>query len=234
MIDFIILFTMNITLILFLIGILGFVLNRKNVILMLICIEICINRENIVLMLILSWYRDEVFGLLFVYVISNFALLTGHNFGSSNYSFRPIGKLPSLSLCGVPSSFIHITFEQRYYSTLIPQNQRLDPWWVTGFVDGEGTFSVSVVESSTTKTGWAVQPKFSIILHNKDKSVLEKIKLFLGVGRISTLGLQDIQFEVRSLKELEIIIKHFEIFFLHTKKKADFEQLKEVYQPTAW
>ena len=31
---------MNITLILFLIGILGFVLNRKNIILMLICIEI--------------------------------------------------------------------------------------------------------------------------------------------------------------------------------------------------
>jgi NADH-ubiquinone oxidoreductase chain 4L len=61
---------MNISLILFLIGILGFILNRKNIILMLIAIEIMLLAVTL-LVLIMSYTFDDSIGQTFsVYIIS--------------------------------------------------------------------------------------------------------------------------------------------------------------------
>ena len=60
---------MNITLILFLIGILGFVLNRKNIILMLISIEIMLLAITF-LILISSLNIDDILGQIYaIYII---------------------------------------------------------------------------------------------------------------------------------------------------------------------
>jgi NADH-ubiquinone oxidoreductase chain 4L len=60
---------MNITLILFFIGILGFVLNRKNIILMLISIEIMLLAITL-LILINSLIIDDIIGQTFaIYII---------------------------------------------------------------------------------------------------------------------------------------------------------------------
>ena len=60
---------MNITLILFLIGILGFVLNRKNIILMLICIEIMLLSITF-LILVSSLNIDDIVGQTYgIYII---------------------------------------------------------------------------------------------------------------------------------------------------------------------
>src|SRR6201982_4300763 len=62
-------FRMNLSLILFLIGILGFVLNRKNIILMLISIEIMLLAITL-LILINSFIFDDILGQVFaVYII---------------------------------------------------------------------------------------------------------------------------------------------------------------------
>jgi len=62
---------MNLSLILFMIGILGFVLNRKNIILMIISIEIILLAVS-VMILFFSWqFNDilaEVFGLYIIAV----------------------------------------------------------------------------------------------------------------------------------------------------------------------
>ena len=61
---------MNLSLILFLIGILGFVLNRKNIILMLISIEIMLLSITF-LILINSLIFDDILGQVFaIYIIS--------------------------------------------------------------------------------------------------------------------------------------------------------------------
>ncbi len=61
---------MNLSSILFLIGVLGFVLNRKNVILMLISIEIMLLAVTF-LILISSLIFDDILGQVFaIYVIS--------------------------------------------------------------------------------------------------------------------------------------------------------------------
>jgi len=63
-------YTMNLSIILFLIGILGFVLNRKNVILMLISIEIMLLAITF-LILISSLSFDDILGQTFaIYVIA--------------------------------------------------------------------------------------------------------------------------------------------------------------------
>lgn len=63
-------FTMRFTLILFLIGILGFVLNRKNIILMLISIEIMLLSITF-LILLGSLGFDDIMGQTFsIYIIS--------------------------------------------------------------------------------------------------------------------------------------------------------------------
>lgn len=61
---------MNLSLILFLIGVLGFVLNRKNIILMLISIEIML--LGITLLILLgSLNNDDIIGQVYaIYIIS--------------------------------------------------------------------------------------------------------------------------------------------------------------------
>jgi NADH-ubiquinone oxidoreductase chain 4L len=61
---------MNLSLILFLIGILGFVLNRKNIILMLISIEIMLLAITF-LILVNSFNFDDILGQVYaVYIIA--------------------------------------------------------------------------------------------------------------------------------------------------------------------
>lgn len=61
---------MNLAIILFLIGLLGFVLNRKNIILMLISIEIMLLSITL-LILINSLYFDDILGQVYsIYIIS--------------------------------------------------------------------------------------------------------------------------------------------------------------------
>jgi NADH-ubiquinone oxidoreductase chain 4L len=61
---------MHLSLILFLIGLLGFVLNKKNIIIMLICIEIMLLAITF-LILISSLNFDDILGQTFaIYIIS--------------------------------------------------------------------------------------------------------------------------------------------------------------------
>ena len=59
---------------------------------------------------------------------------------------------------------------------------KLDPNWVTGFVDAEGCFSVIVEISENLKR--KVRVSFEINLHEKDKEILSNIQSFFGLGAI--------------------------------------------------
>lgn len=86
----------------------------------------------------------------------------------------------------------------------------INPWFLTGFTDGEGSFILSVVRNKESKVGWRVKPLFQIGLHKKDKALLEQIKSYFGVGKInSTHGPETIQYYVASVKDLAVVISHF-------------------------
>lgn len=73
----------------------------------------------------------------------------------------------------------------------------MNPRWVTGFIDGEGSFSVSISKNKDLKVGWRVKLIFQIELHKKDIVLLKNIKHSLGVGKIFKDGPNAIKFEVQ-------------------------------------
>jgi len=93
---------------------------------------------------------------------------------------------------------------------------------VTGFSDAESCFGFRIRKNPKLKVGWEVIPYFFINLHVKDISLLLDIKDFFGVSNISSYK-ESVLYQVNSLKDLvNVIIPHFELYSLLTKKRADF------------
>lgn len=57
-------------------------------------------------------------------------------------------------------------------------------WWLSGFVDGEGSFCLSVKKHPTMKFGWQIDPSFFLYQHEKNLWILESVKEFFGGGCI--------------------------------------------------
>jgi hypothetical protein len=110
------------------------------------------------------------------------------------------------------------------------------PYWLSGFTDGEGCFSVSFNKKASLKLKLEVRPSFSIgqsgrrVSHQSQIQVLDRIQSYFGCGFIrkyKRTGM--LNYEVRSLSDLnDIIIPHFEKYSLLTQKQEDFENLKQV------
>ena len=65
----------------------------------------------------------------------------------------------------------------------------MNPWFLTGFVDAEGSFSILVQHNNKFKTNWRVKAIFAIGLHKQDVSILKEIQSALGgVGGIHKHG----------------------------------------------
>ena len=56
----------------------------------------------------------------------------------------------------------------------------LNPWFITGFSDGESNFFLSVRKDSKYKTGYRISGIFQISLHSKDQALLEDIRNYFG------------------------------------------------------
>nr|YP_009072345.1 LAGLIDADG endonuclease [Sclerotinia borealis]AHX83006.1 LAGLIDADG endonuclease [Sclerotinia borealis] len=106
-------------------------------------------------------------------------------------------------------------------------NSNLNPWFITGFVDADGCFTLGFLKSDRYKMGYQIQAIFKINLHEKDYNLLSKIQNYFGVGKITKHGNASIQYTVRSLKDLDIIISHFEKYPLLTQKYADYLLFKQ-------
>ena len=102
--------------------------------------------------------------------------------------------------------------------------------YVSGFVDGEGCFSVSFNLKKRLKTGIEVRPSFSISQNKRSYSVLEEIKIFFNCGSIRfSKSDQSYKYEVRSIYNLvNCIIPHFKKYVLFTSKKNDFEIFAQI------
>lgn len=109
-------------------------------------------------------------------------------------------------------------------STVLP----LDPYWVTGFSDGESTFVVSMTKDNEYTTGWRVGLVFAIGLNQKDTILLEHIKSYFKVGSIRLSKANNCAiYAVQSVKDIShVIIPHFDKYPLLTQKRADFELFK--------
>ena len=72
----------------------------------------------------------------------------------------------------------------RYYSSKPVQHNLkmdLDPWFLTGFVDAEGNFSLGISRNKDCKTGWNIRIFFWIVLHKRDVELLEWVQNYFGL-----------------------------------------------------
>jgi hypothetical protein len=68
-------------------------------------------------------------------------------------------------------------------------NHQLNPNYITGFVDGEGCFHITIAKKTGNKTGYSVNLSFSIGLHSKDADLLRTIQAYFGgIGILSVTG----------------------------------------------
>lgn len=107
----------------------------------------------------------------------------------------------------------------------------VEPQWVTGFSDAEANFYVRISRKNSMSAGWTVEPVFAIRLHHKDLSILYLIQEFFGVGKVyHHAEIEEATFRVGSIKELDFIVKHFNMYPLLTQKLSDFILFKEVLE----
>lgn len=140
-----------------------------------------------------------------------------------------LGKLTHYTRdCQVKILSNHINSNKKCFSTLTDlQSVNINPLFITGFADGESSFTISVVTSNKYKTGWSVKPKFQLALHKKDTGLLLQIQKFFGVGNIFMKGADADQFRVESIKGFKILFNHFYNYPLITQKWSDYKLFKQ-------
>jgi hypothetical protein len=113
-------------------------------------------------------------------------------------------------------------------STADNQQESLDPRWVTGFVDGEGCFHVSINKHPKMSVGWQVLPEFRIVQHARDEVVLRELQRFFNAGRVVINHADRKELRIRRLNDLRRVVEVLSEYQLKTRKKKDFEIFKEI------
>jgi hypothetical protein len=115
------------------------------------------------------------------------------------------------------------------------QQERLDGY-ISGYVDGEGSFSVSVQRNPSCRLGFQLVPEFHVSQNGDRAQVLDLIRERLGCGYIKPNSKRDraLVLVVRHREALvERVIPFFERCPLLSSKQADFEKFARVVRGMA-
>lgn len=100
-------------------------------------------------------------------------------------------------------------------------------WYISGFVDGEGSFNISLRKKPDYKVGW--QPVLSFNVSQRERTILALIKRHLGCGIIKRRkdGLHS--YDVTNPTAIqENVIPFFDKFvFLSARKKKNYSIFKK-------
>ena len=102
--------------------------------------------------------------------------------------------------------------------------------YISGYVDGEGCFTVSISPRAKLRVGWEVRPSFSVSQNGDRAEVLYALQAYFGCGSIRPdPSDKTLKWETRRLEEiLERVIPHFERWPLMSGKHHDFERFASV------
>lgn len=107
-----------------------------------------------------------------------------------------------------------------------------DPYWLVGFIEGEGCFFVDIFKSKTHKVGYQLKLKFQITQHSRDKELINSLEKYLGCGIIRDVVKRPAcDFVVNKLLDIEQKIIALLIQCpLQGTKSLDFEDFLKVAQ----
>lgn len=111
----------------------------------------------------------------------------------------------------------------------LPDN--LDPYWVSGFVAGDGGFSVYVKSAKDYSLGEKVYYRFHITQHSKDLDLIKLFIKFFGCGEVnmrSNLNTPRCDFYIQDISSmLEKVIPHFDAYPVENLKQKDYICFKD-------
>ena len=102
--------------------------------------------------------------------------------------------------------------------------------YISGYVDGEGCFSVSFSKREKFLVGFETKPSFSVSQNEDRAQILFLMQKVFKCGFIRRdFSDKTLKYEVRSLEELvNNIIPHFEQYPLLSDKQKDFKFFKQI------
>lgn len=109
----------------------------------------------------------------------------------------------------------------------------LNPWYVTGFSDGEAAFTYS-------KARKGLSLYFAIKVNSEERKLIEQIRDFFGVGKIyevkptppraySGFTGAAVYYRITKIDELDRIVQHFDKYPLHGKKLESYQIWREIF-----
>jgi LAGLIDADG endonuclease len=111
------------------------------------------------------------------------------------------------------------------------QDDKVDlPSCISGYVDGEGCFTVSISPRPTLRVGWEVRPSLSVSQNGDRSEVLLMIQRHFRCGTLRPdRSDHTLKWEVRSLSVLvSVVVPHFRRYPLQSGKRRDFELFAEI------
>jgi hypothetical protein len=117
------------------------------------------------------------------------------------------------------------------------QERLIKVGWIVGFVDGEGCFSIGIVQQKNSlkrkgyRLGYEIFHEFAVTQGKKSLESLQEIQNYFGIGKIYENKRYDnhkenlYRYVVRKREELvKIIIPFFQKYKLRSSKRYDFEK----------
>jgi hypothetical protein len=108
----------------------------------------------------------------------------------------------------------------------LPKTNLLNPHWVAGFVQADGTFGLNFIKQVRMKLGFTCQPQFRVTQHERDLMVLNRIISTMGCGNIvkPSSGRDRYDISVANIKDIaRIVIPFFEKYRIYGAKYLDFQ-----------
>ncbi|MBI1957403.1 MAG: LAGLIDADG family homing endonuclease [Candidatus Niyogibacteria bacterium] len=102
--------------------------------------------------------------------------------------------------------------------------------YISGYVDGEGCFSVSFSRRKKFLVGWETKPSFSVSQNEDRAEILRAMKRIFKCGFLRRdFSDKTLKYEVRSLDDLiSKIIPHFDAHPLLSSKQKDYRFFREI------
>lgn len=113
--------------------------------------------------------------------------------------------------------------------------KKLHPEYIAGFIDGEGSFNISLSRHKTLRRRVEVRAAFEIELRADDRKILERIRNSIGCGSIYELNYKrydwhpHVKYKISSVKDLsEFLIPFLDRHRLKAKKKKVYQMFRKV------
>ncbi len=81
-------------------------------------------------------------------------------------------------------NFMLLDNQQERLSNTVPANTHYINWFISGFIDGEGSFCLNIKNRNNVKYGLRIEPAFYVYQHEKGLDILKLIQSMFDTGSI--------------------------------------------------